>query len=178
MNDDCYIKIEVKYSPDAERDGFCSMWTYRPLDRHNAHWLFQYLSNHMSRMGGVEEGENMNDEISVKLDRIIGKWMAPSKWQRDVERLMAKNDALRERNEFLESTDLPVVVKENDELRTRLRNSEAQLGEANNKIAELRVNLMNYDGLQRELDGKKREMEWMKQSLRSFMDEDGLGVDG
>ena len=137
MNDDCYIKIEVKYSPDAERDGFCSMWTSKLLDRHNAYKVFNHLAREMQ--------ENK------------------------------KNDPVYTVGLF---DELVKCRRERDALSVKLDNSDAQLGEANNKIAELRTKLMNADGLQRELDGKKREMEWMKQSLRSFMDEDGLGVDG
>ena len=124
---DCTIKVEVKYSDEAERDGFVSVWSYQLLDRHNAYWAYQYLVKHMGRTGDAEDGVytvGLFDEL-VECRR--------------------ERDNLRKRNEFLESTDLPRVVKENEELRTRLRNSEAQLGEANLQIAILQGKIRNQE---------------------------------
>ena len=99
-----------------------------------------------------------HSEFIAELERIIDKHMDPTAYTPPMEmggfedyfagettKLQRENQKLRERNEFLESTDLPVVVKENDELRTRLRNSEAQLGEANLQIAILQGKIRNQE---------------------------------
>lgn len=159
MNDDCYIKVEVKYSTDAERDGFCSMWTSKLLDRRNAYKVFNHLAVEMQ---GNKKG---NTIYTIGLfDELV--------------QCRRERDNLRRRNEFLESTDLPRVLERNNELSKLLQNSEAQLGEANSKIAELHGKLIRTETRLGYNDGLQREIERMKQALGEFVDEATEILDG
>lgn len=112
---DCTIKVEVKYSPDAERDGFVSVWSYQMLDRHNAYWAFQYLVEHMGRTGVPEKGVAMSKELAGYLMEID-----------------ALKKQLKNYDAQLGEANLQIAI-----LQSKIINQETSVNEVSHLIAEL-----------------------------------------